>query len=63
MTLSCQQNKCLNYLSQGMTAQEIGDAMHLSKRTVEHYINIIRDKTGLTKQSHLVQWFLNNTKI
>lgn len=63
MVLSYQQNKCLGYLTQGMTYQEIGDAMHLSPRTVEYYINIIRNKTGLTKRSRLVQWFNRNNKI
>ena len=58
-TLPNQQNKCLGYLSRGMTHREIGKEMFLSPRTIEYYLNIVKKKTGSKTRSELVQWFFN----
>lgn len=58
MAISNQQQRCIFYLSQGMTSKEIGTMMRLSPRTVEYYISIVREKTGLKRKSELVKWFL-----
>ncbi len=63
MILSYQQNRCLKNISQGMSYREAAELMHLSPRTIEHYVNIIRKKTGLKKRSQLVQWFLTINQI
>jgi DNA-binding CsgD family transcriptional regulator len=59
ITLPHQQNKCLEYLSRGMTHKEIGKEMVLSPRTIEYYMNIIKKKTGFKTRSELVQWFFD----
>ena len=57
--LSKQQQKCLYFLSCGMTYKEIAQEMNLSPRTVESYMVTVKKKTGLTCRSKLVSFFLN----
>lgn len=57
MTLPSQQIRCLYYLSRGMTYKEIDRAMDLSPRTIEYYIKLIREKTGIQTRCGLVQFF------
>lgn len=58
--LSVRQTECLFYLSQGRTYKEIAREMNISPRTVEYYIEIIRDKTGCARKYELVSYFNQN---
>lgn len=49
--ISSQQNKVLEYVSQGLTNKEIGKKMHLSDKTVRNYLTIIFEKLGITKRT------------
>lgn len=46
---------CIRYLVMGMTNREIGRALHLSHRTVEHYIDNIKAKLGISKKSQILR--------
>jgi DNA-binding CsgD family transcriptional regulator len=56
-SLSARQTQCLFYLSQGHTYKEIAREMSISPRTVEYYIEIIRDKTGCARKFELVSYY------
>lgn len=55
--LSHRESACLKLLSSGKTAKEIARVLSLSHRTIESYINNIRQKTGLRTRSELVDAF------
>lgn len=55
--LSKQQNICLSLLAQGMTTKEIAKQMRLSPRTVDHYIETIKDKLNCNTRSKLIKIF------
>ncbi|MEP6871714.1 MAG: response regulator transcription factor [Anaerolineaceae bacterium] len=42
--------KVLDYISDGMTNREIGEAMFLSEKTVKHHVSDILSKLGLTRR-------------
>ena len=42
--------KVLEYISEGMTNREIGEAMFLSEKTVKHHVSDILSKLGLTRR-------------
>ena len=52
--LSKREGLCLSYLAQGYSQAEISTALGLSKRTVETYINNIKNKTNAQSRSELV---------
>lgn len=52
--LSSQQSRCLRLLMKGKSAKEIGQAMKLSHRTVEHYLDKIRKTLGCASNKELV---------
>ncbi len=53
---------CLSALSQGKTYKEVAVALSLSPRTVETYLNQIKEKTGTSYKSKLIDSFLKNNK-
>lgn len=55
--LSKQQSVCLHYLMKGKSAKEIGLKMHLSNRTVEHYLERIRKQLGCSSNRELVSTY------
>ena len=55
--LSKRESECLFQLSLGKTAKEIGRLLNLSPRTVEFYINNIKEKTGCRTRTELVRAF------
>ena len=57
LRFSKQQERCLSYLVQGLTAKEIGIQMGLSRRTIEYYLAIIKEKTGIRKKSQLINFY------
>lgn len=42
-------------ISKGYTAKEIGEKLHLSKRTVEHYLESLKGNFNCSSKSHLVK--------
>ena len=52
-TLSAQQIKCLEYLSKGYSAKETAAALSLSYRTVEDYLDRVRQKLVLKNKYEL----------
>ncbi len=53
--LSIRQGECLFWILQRKSAKEIGLILGLSKRTVEHYINLIKAKFNVNTLNELVE--------
>lgn len=56
-SLSAQEYRCLELLSRGKTMKEAGIILNISSRTVEGYLNRIKNKTGLCLKSQLTDLF------
>ncbi|HVV67934.1 MAG TPA: LuxR C-terminal-related transcriptional regulator [Gammaproteobacteria bacterium] len=52
--LSPRQEECLFWLLRGKSAKEIADLLGISKRTSEHYIESIKEKSGVRSKSELI---------
>lgn len=52
--LSPRQKQCLIYLTHGMTIKKISQKLNLSPRTVEHHINIVKEKLGFARITDLI---------
>lgn len=50
-------------LVRGKTAKEVALNLQLSKRTVEHYIENIKDKMGATNKSELIEMLFNSLDV
>lgn len=55
LRLSPREIECLAQLREGYTYQGIGSRLFLSPRTVEHYLNSIKNKLGLENHGELFQ--------
>lgn len=53
--LSKRETECLRYVVLGKSAREIGIILQLSKRTVESYLNSIKNKLNLHSKSELIE--------
>lgn len=53
LALSDREKECLILLKDGYTYQMIGKALHLSERTVEHYLESAKNKLGLETRPEL----------
>ena len=53
--LSEREFSCLNLFSKGFTMNIIGEALELSPRTVETYLNRVREKSGILSRKELVK--------
>ncbi len=51
---SKRETECLHYYVQGKTSKEIAVILQLSKRTVENYLQNIKDKIGVSTKSELI---------
>lgn len=58
--LTKRQLQCLRMLAAGKTSKEIGNQLEISQRTVESYINAIKNKTGVIFKSDLISIFEKN---
>lgn len=56
-TLSPQQIKCLEYLSQGYSAKQTANKLNLSHRTIEDYLDKVRRKLSLKNKYELIAWY------
>lgn len=52
-SLSDQEKKCIQFLVKGMSAKETANKMHLSCRTVEHYLDNIKNKLACKYKNEL----------
>lgn len=52
---SKREREILHLLIRGKSAREIGEILSLSRRTVEHYLEISKTKTGSTSKSELIE--------
>ena len=52
-TLSQRERDCLKLFSKGYTHQAIGKSLYLSSRTVEHYLESVKNKLGVTTRPEL----------
>ncbi len=53
-SLSSQQEECLYCLVQGMTIKQIARVMNLSPKTVEHYLEMIKNKLNCSSRYQLI---------
>ncbi len=52
--------ECLHYLAFGKTSKEIAKLLHISPRTVEFYINSLKNKTSFHNKSELIRLAYEN---
>lgn len=52
--LSTRERQCLQLVAKGLSAKAIGEALELSKRTVETYIDNVKSKLGCINKTELV---------
>lgn len=57
-SLPKRQKECLYYLSKGMSIKQIALRLMLSPRTVEHYLEIVKDKLGCYSRAQLIDKIL-----
>lgn len=55
-TLSEQQSKCLYHLTKGLSIKQIGQALDLSPKTVENYLNVVKTKLRCNSRSELIAY-------
>ncbi|MBY0461689.1 MAG: helix-turn-helix transcriptional regulator [Alphaproteobacteria bacterium] len=62
ISLSKREWECLSGMAQGKTYKGVANTLSLSPRTVETYLNQIREKAGITSKAKLVDYFLANNQ-
>lgn len=45
--LTDRQLECLRWISRGKSSTDVGDIMRISKRTVDHHVNVICERLGV----------------
>lgn len=53
--LTKRQMECLFYLVKGMTIKQIANTLHLSPKTVEHYLDAVKTKLNCDTRSQLIE--------
>lgn len=61
--LTPRQLGCLYYLVKGMTMKQIGTSLNLSPRTVEHYLDLIKEKLNCKNRFELIDKALQMPEI
>lgn len=61
--VSEREREVLRLVAEGKTDREIGAALHVSPRTVQHHLAAVRMRTGLRRRSELVRWALDQAAI
>ena len=51
--------ECLFYLMKGKSARETGTLLNLSQRTVEYYLNCLKEKLHCTRKSEIIEAVFN----
>ena len=57
-SLTKRQKECLYYLCKGMSIKQIAKALKLSPRTVEHYLEAVREKLACHSRAQLIEKLL-----
>ncbi len=57
--LSKRETECVTLLAKGNTAKEIAAQLNLSPRTIEHYIENVKNKLGVSTKSELLYKIFN----
>lgn len=60
LDLTPREQEVLGFLSEGLSNAQIGQAMHLSPRTVEKYVSSLLRKTETANRAELVRFTLQN---
>lgn len=55
LLLTPREKECLKWLRKGYTYEMIGEALGLSERTVEHYLDAVKNKLSLETRSELFE--------
>lgn len=63
LMISRQELVCLRYTLEGLTAQDIAIKLGLSKRTIETYLENLKDKTGCKNKLQLIAFACTNPEI
>ncbi len=58
--LSARQLQCLGLIIHGKTNKQIAKYLHLSPRTIDYYLNIIREKFGCANKNDLIDIILSS---
>ncbi len=58
--LSARQLQCVVLILQGKTNKQIGKLLRLSPRTIEYYLNLIKEKFGCETKNHLLEIILSS---
>jgi DNA-binding CsgD family transcriptional regulator len=61
--ISKRQYDVLSFIAQGYTYKETADKLNLSPRTIESYIDILKNTFGVTSKSRLLDIYLQNRYI
>ncbi len=61
--LSERELEIIELVAQGLTNQEIAQALMISKRTVDNHVSNVFTKTGAKNRVALLNWALDNGKI
>jgi DNA-binding CsgD family transcriptional regulator len=62
-SLSSRELEILELVATGLTNQDIGDKLEISKRTVDNHISNILTKTKTDNRVELIRWALYSGKI
>lgn len=55
--LSTRELECIYYIAKGNTASQVGEILHISRRTVESHLQKAKDKLSVTKTTDLIKFF------
>ncbi len=61
--LTAREAECLHYFSQGYTIKEIAKTLNLSPRTIETFINKLKNKMGVYYKSDLIKVYFENINL
>lgn len=61
--LSPRQQDCIDLLSEGLTSKEIAKKLHLSPRTIEEHINILKNRYRAKNRLHLLNIIKTTHKV
>ena len=63
MDLSERELEIIQLVAQGLTNQEIGENLMISKRTVDNHVSNVLTKTGAKNRVALLNWAMDHGKI
>jgi DNA-binding CsgD family transcriptional regulator len=58
--LTDRQLECLRWISRGKSSTDIGQIMRISKRTVDHHVNVICERLGVRTRVQAVACAVGN---